>query len=127
MEVDPPLLNTTHDSPLHSQVTQHPSPENFQLNTEQIKTILAFGKDLQRLYNTVTTGQPNDKFKVLLQVAYRDAKVDSSSLLPLFPGLFQFVSIHRPSEQSSQLLTRPSSTRTSVCCSKLCYPWYFQD
>lgn len=74
MEVDPPLLNsTTIDSPtLHSQGTQdsdHPSPEHFQLNTEQIKRILAFGKDLQRLYDSVTTGRPNDKLKVLLQVA----------------------------------------------------------
>lgn len=71
MEVDPPLLNsTTVDSPTqHSQTTDHPSSENFQLNTEQIKRILAFGKDLQRLYNSVTTGRPNDKLKVLLQVA----------------------------------------------------------
>ena len=44
-------------------------PEDFELTTEQIKRILTFGKDLQRLYdNIVSSGGTHDKLKVLLQV-----------------------------------------------------------
>ena len=69
MEVDPPLHLQAKNSAHHiaSQDTQ-PTPENAELGTEQIKIILAFGKDLQRLYNSITSDSPNDKLKVLLQV-----------------------------------------------------------
>lgn len=79
MEVDPPLIPSSHRAP--SQIPSSPQdrpPENFELNTEQIKQVLAFGKDLQRLYNSLTAETPNEKFKVLLQV-YRYRKVQSKS------------------------------------------------
>lgn len=44
-------------------------PENFELTTEQIKRILAFGKELQRLYDSIAA-EGHDKLKVLLQVHY---------------------------------------------------------
>lgn len=43
-------------------------PENFELTTEQIKRILTFGKDLQRLYDSIAADGTHDKLKVLLQV-----------------------------------------------------------
>lgn len=89
MEVDPPLLNNPNshhslplDHPDSSSVSRHRSDqdrlqdnkpsssagEEFELNTEQVKRILSFGKELQSLYNSLTADTPNHKFKVLLQV-----------------------------------------------------------
>lgn len=82
MEVDPPLhlqaKNSLHHN--HSQDTQ-PTPENAELGTEQIKIILSFGKDLQRLYDNITSDSPNDKLKVLLQVLYCDANCQSFNVI----------------------------------------------
>lgn len=79
MEVDPPLLHSTatrHQSPQsqHTPGDRYSSgqrvltPENFELSTEQIKRILTFGKDLQKLYDSIADGDTNKKLKVLLQV-----------------------------------------------------------
>lgn len=78
MEVDTPLLHSTalpsppqpQQSPLLTLPLDRPHilPEHFELNTDQIKRILAFGKDLQRLYDSITRNGSNDKLKVLLQV-----------------------------------------------------------
>lgn len=78
MEVDPPptsapVLHSSQASLHNSQDPQqdrhlHSSPEKFELTTEQIKHILMFGKDLQRLYDSLTADASNEKFKVLLQV-----------------------------------------------------------
>lgn len=79
MEVDPlnstPLLPGSERQLLyphhHSTQDAHSSTDNFELNTDQIKHILAFGKDLQRLYNSLTMTVSNEQFKVLLQVSVR--------------------------------------------------------
>ena len=67
MEVEP--ANSTSPS-LHHTFSQpqdaHQTPP--ELSTDQIKNLLAYGKDLQALYNSLTAQTPNDKFKVLLQV-----------------------------------------------------------
>ena len=69
MEVESPMLTgNLSPSPHHHPLAHQTPPENFELNTEQIKKILAFGKDLQALYNSLTAEMPNEKFKVLLQV-----------------------------------------------------------
>ncbi len=73
MEVEPPMISGTISPSLHQplpQNTQQTPPENLELNTEQIKKILAFGKDLQGLYNNLTAQTPNERFKVLLQVLF---------------------------------------------------------
>lgn len=72
MEVDPPCMSLGSPSSLqplpYPQDTHHTPPESFEPTTEQIKKILAFGKDLQALYDSLTAHAPNEKFKVLLQV-----------------------------------------------------------
>ncbi len=65
MEVDP---SPNHTLP-NTQDNRHTPPVDFELNSEQIKTILSFGKDLQGLYDSITANASKDKLKVLLQVS----------------------------------------------------------
>ena len=77
MEVDPPLH---HSSELDSQITtcsstaghqeRHgPKQADFELTTEQMKTILAFGKELQGLHDSLAADNADTKLKSLLQVS----------------------------------------------------------
>lgn len=76
MEVDLPLLpgTATRNQSQHSLQERHHStqcvqaPENFELSTEQIKRVLTFGKDLQKLYDSIAVEDTNNKLKILLQV-----------------------------------------------------------
>lgn len=85
MDVDPPQLNSSaHNSPIQTHLTDthqdrhstfqdrqntHEVAVDFDFNTERIKSILAFGKELQSLYDSLTLHNPNEKLKVLLQVS----------------------------------------------------------
>ena len=77
MEVEAPLLHSTalgspasrtQSLPPQQQSDTQLAPKAYELGTEQIKRILAFGKDLQRLYDSITVDVSSDKLKVLLQV-----------------------------------------------------------
>ena len=70
MDVEPGGDTSPSRDHTHSENHQQTSPTNFELDTDQIKKLLAFGKDLQALYNSLTQHASNDKFKVLLQVIH---------------------------------------------------------
>ena len=84
MEVDPTPLTTAALNPPHRTFPQvlpvsshsaHTSQDRLsnshsspQLDNEEMKCLVTFGKDLRRLYDTLTAETPNEKLKVLLQV-----------------------------------------------------------
>ena len=76
-------------------------------NPVDIEKVLAFGRDLQSLFNQVTASKPNDKLKTMLQVCETERRVGENIFIASVNysfrcalGLLQLASIHRASLQS---------------------------
>lgn len=79
MEVDPPastangtgaVISCAPHSPFSTNEDTHTPPVDFELDTEQIKQILTFGKDLQKLFNQLSANTPQPVLKALLQDSF---------------------------------------------------------